>query len=579
MTTESSIWTELGIAPTTDVAAIRKAYAARLKESPPGNDAQAFQRVRGAYEAALRLALQRPPTHGSAAGVPVRPVEARPIADLYAEATRVADADADQNSLRDALRRLEVLLTQPEVPDKEMLDHALDAVLASPGAYQVSHAQVFDQALAALLFRAVPRSDLLAQRVVAQLGWEREEVRVTKPSAVSALLTYVADLKVVAELRTGHGQHAKAFGILTSPLPGGEVRRRFYGLANRPEVRAFFLGSLTERPTLGRWVQRETLEWWSQYLRKPRLTRRLALVFPLVSLYAVLAAVVYVRSSAVAGSARALLIAVSLALGPLVAFGWLFGVSWPRWLIRQRLGSTPTVLARTGWAPASLVLVFLAVVLPVHWSVAAFVALLSVGIIHWAAAAAPKVPDSVAASGARRFMFVSINSFGSVVWAVIAVLSLPLQESAAIAAAITASLIGTWCLLASWQFDIRVRDRQLILLTTMATAIVTLWLLWALSDSHLSLGYAAALITVLALAPRPARWALQRTALVWAVRLNLAGALAVPVATMMIAGPDANDNFGVRLIGAFLAYAAIIVAVISAVAEFKSRRGLLRSSA
>ena len=56
-------WALLGIEPTTDLAAIKKAYAARLKTTRPDDDADAYQALRGAYERAQQWARweqQRP---------------------------------------------------------------------------------------------------------------------------------------------------------------------------------------------------------------------------------------------------------------------------------------------------------------------------------------------------------------------------------------------------------------------------------------------------------------------------------------------------------------------------------------
>ena len=53
-------WAELGIEPTRDATAIRRAYAARLKTIRPEEDPQAFARLRAAYEHALAFATSAP---------------------------------------------------------------------------------------------------------------------------------------------------------------------------------------------------------------------------------------------------------------------------------------------------------------------------------------------------------------------------------------------------------------------------------------------------------------------------------------------------------------------------------------
>ena len=55
-------WQILGIAPTSDEATIKQAYAARIREHRPDRDPEGFRRVRAAYEAALAsCAFVQPP--------------------------------------------------------------------------------------------------------------------------------------------------------------------------------------------------------------------------------------------------------------------------------------------------------------------------------------------------------------------------------------------------------------------------------------------------------------------------------------------------------------------------------------
>lgn len=96
-------WARLGIEPTTELGAIKKAYAARLKVTRPDDDAEAYQALRAAYERAqqwVKWKLQElaeateaapPPTSWAEpmpAPLPALEAEAKPPAEATSELPR-----------------------------------------------------------------------------------------------------------------------------------------------------------------------------------------------------------------------------------------------------------------------------------------------------------------------------------------------------------------------------------------------------------------------------------------------------------------------------------------------------------
>ena len=83
-----SCWQTLGIAPTSDEAAIKQAYAARIREHRPDRDPEGFRAVRAAYEEALRLRVHIRPRHE-------KKMQRRRAAEAAPDAA--SEAMADQN--------------------------------------------------------------------------------------------------------------------------------------------------------------------------------------------------------------------------------------------------------------------------------------------------------------------------------------------------------------------------------------------------------------------------------------------------------------------------------------------------
>jgi hypothetical protein len=147
---EMNIWAELDIQPTKDVQAIKGAYAKRLRQTQPEDDAGGFQRLRLAYEQAIRwagtalsAALDEPsaesqaePSNSSADQMTARPTpsaQVRDIARAYTAAQELIDlaASAPLNERRAAVAEC---LTRPDwegLDFRKHLEHFLAHILTT----------------------------------------------------------------------------------------------------------------------------------------------------------------------------------------------------------------------------------------------------------------------------------------------------------------------------------------------------------------------------------------------------------------------------------------------------------------
>ncbi|HVG59888.1 MAG TPA: J domain-containing protein [Hyalangium sp.] len=103
MKASSDFFAVLGLAPTLDAAAVKRAYFAALARHPPHQDAEGFQRVRAAYEALSS-------SGGLAAAYLASSMNVRKLADEARERFDAAMQRASEAAL--AVRVEEETLTQ-----------------------------------------------------------------------------------------------------------------------------------------------------------------------------------------------------------------------------------------------------------------------------------------------------------------------------------------------------------------------------------------------------------------------------------------------------------------------------------
>jgi len=274
-----TVWSELEIEAGSDELTIRRAYARKLKVTQPEDDPDGFQRLRQAYEQAIRIATRPRPTVAKIEGTQSTAGHVEP-AHGSAQTTHGVDEAKDETTpLRAYLEQRGQALSenlQSDAPDKwELCCNIQAEILASPLLDDVVMRSSVELWMAHKIAAHAPKSDKLIEPAANLFGWDARHYRQPSPYVTDVLRRReeIAFVQALADPR--HELHRGWRALTDENLPVWRRRIELWRLGTRTQVSSLLQKMTTTLPGLRFHLNDESLAWWQHHLQRSVLENTL----------------------------------------------------------------------------------------------------------------------------------------------------------------------------------------------------------------------------------------------------------------------------------------------------------------
>nr|WP_315384815.1 hypothetical protein [uncultured Sphingomonas sp.] len=284
-------WATLGIDPTDDTRAIRKAYARLLKAMDPETDPEGFAALRHARDWAMYLAEQQAQAEAAedAESDPAAAAEAEPdagdapapVADTAAPEPVAAapapdlpppDVAPDLRGQADfeALQALHAMVfdRSRSVSQEEMTALA-ERILADPAMQNLAHADNVERFFADTIAQGTPRSDPMIDPAIAYFRWDSTDTELHRPPVVNWILQRARDRFFEVELSAQNRRMYRNLQRLRQAPPSG-LRGWIDAWRAGPGVEYMLAYCRTYHPTIMTGLDETSYNWWVEHSQRLR---------------------------------------------------------------------------------------------------------------------------------------------------------------------------------------------------------------------------------------------------------------------------------------------------------------------